>query len=278
MPFLERPHSIKGEPGDPGPVWRGQWSSGTSYSAKDIVHNGGSVYICTQAHTASSDNEPGVGANWDLFWDLFAARGEQGPQGPQGPAGLTWRGSWSSGTDYSATEAVQHGGSSYICTLSHTASADNEPGTGADWPSYWDLLAQEGGGAATFLDLTDTPNSYTNQAGKVLVVNEMETALVYGPAISSLARLGENNSDVNLFKALNQAIDTRTVELVYDTSGRLSAVYEKDGTQTVKTTTLSYDTSGRLSTVTEQVGGRTVTTTLSYDASGRLSSVSREVS
>jgi len=90
--------------------------------------------------------------------------------------------------------------------------------------------------------------------------------------------LGANNQSVNLFKALNQQIDTRSLELVYDESGNLVTVYEKDGETTVKTTTLEYDSSGNLSTITEQVGGKTITITLSYDTNGNLSVVSRQVS
>ena len=33
-----------------------------------VVHNG-VVYCCIESHLASTDNEPGVGANWALYWD-----------------------------------------------------------------------------------------------------------------------------------------------------------------------------------------------------------------
>ena len=99
-----------------------------------------------------------------------------------------------------------------------------------------------------------------------------------GYDISAFPRLGDNNQSINLFHALNQQIDTRSLELVYDESGNLVTVYEKDGETTVKTTTLEYDSSGNLSTITEQVGGKTIITTLSYDTNGNLSGVSRQVS
>ena len=95
---------------------------------------------------------------------------------------------------------------------------------------------------------------------------------------TELVRLGDNNQAVNLFRALNQQIDTRNLELDYDTNGNLTTVYEKDGETTVKTTTLGYDSNGNLSTVTEQVGGRTITTTLSYDTNGNLTGITRQVS
>ena len=97
-------------------------------------------------------------------------------------------------------------------------------------------------------------------------------------ALGQKPDLGANNQSINLFKALNQQIDTRSLELVYDENGNLTTVYEKDGETTVKTTTLGYDSNGNLSTVTEQVGGRTITTTLSYDTNGNLIGITRQVS
>jgi len=97
-------------------------------------------------------------------------------------------------------------------------------------------------------------------------------------ALYGKVNAGTTNQDVNLFRALNQAIDTRSLELVYDASGNLTTVYEKDSETTVKTTTLGYDSNGNLSTVTEQVGGKTITTTLSYDTNGNLTGITRQVS
>ena len=92
-----------------------------------------------------------------------------------------------------------------------------------------------------------------------------------------VAQVGTSNQTVNLFKALNQRVDTRSVELVYDANDMLITMTEKDGSTTVKTTSLSYDASGNLTTVTETVGGKTVTITLTYDAGGNLASVTRSV-
>ncbi|PIR38319.1 MAG: hypothetical protein COV34_01795 [Candidatus Zambryskibacteria bacterium CG10_big_fil_rev_8_21_14_0_10_42_12] len=56
------------------------WSSGTSYSVGDIVsHSDSTVYSgrtinfrATSTHIASTDNEPGVGANWRGYWEWSA--------------------------------------------------------------------------------------------------------------------------------------------------------------------------------------------------------------
>jgi hypothetical protein len=62
--------------------------------------------------------------------------GAPGPAGPPGAAGLTWRGSWDPATFYDATDAVEHGGSSFVALVSNVAS----PPPGSDW----DLLAAAG--------------------------------------------------------------------------------------------------------------------------------------
>ncbi|MCP4309495.1 MAG: hypothetical protein GY788_32395, partial [bacterium] len=47
-------------------------------------------------------------------------------------------------TNYVVLDAVERGGSSYVCKLAHTAAAANEPGVGASWSTYWDLAAEKG--------------------------------------------------------------------------------------------------------------------------------------
>lgn len=54
-----------------------QTISGASYSLNDVVLDN-SVYICTEAHFPSSDNEPGVGTDWEDYWDLFIPSGSSG--------------------------------------------------------------------------------------------------------------------------------------------------------------------------------------------------------
>ena len=98
------------------------------------------------------------------------------------------------------------------------------------------------------------------------------------PHSGYVAQLGANNQVVNLFKALNQQIDTRSTTLTYDANGNLTQVVEKDGTVTVKTTTFTYDTSSKLTTVRETVAGKTITTTLTYDTNGNITNISRTVS
>ena len=50
------------------------------------VSNGGSYYLLKEPHIANSDNEPGVGQDWETFWEVTTSS-----------SGAT---AWSSGTDY----------------------------------------------------------------------------------------------------------------------------------------------------------------------------------
>ena len=60
-----------GPQGPAGLVWKGVWSSATSYAVDDAVAWDGSSYICTVAH---SNQEPPNAS----YWDVLAAAGVDG--------------------------------------------------------------------------------------------------------------------------------------------------------------------------------------------------------
>lgn len=72
------PPGSAGAAGASGLDWDGAWQTATAYVLNDGVSNGGSSYICTQAHTSGASTEPGVGASWASYWDVFAAKGSDG--------------------------------------------------------------------------------------------------------------------------------------------------------------------------------------------------------
>jgi hypothetical protein len=88
--------------GDITEVHYDQWVSGTSYDmfVNYVCYNDGVDYWCIQAHTASSSNEPGVGANWEDYWSV---------------------------TDTPA----------YYCHTAHTSGSSTKPGSGASWADKW---------------------------------------------------------------------------------------------------------------------------------------------
>ena len=52
---------------------------------------------------------------------------------------INWK-SWAIGTAFTVGDGVSHNGTAYLVSADHTAAADNEPGVGANWTSYWDAL------------------------------------------------------------------------------------------------------------------------------------------
>lgn len=267
--FAQGVQGPAGNDGNPGLVWSGGWATATAYVVTEVVENGGSSYVCIQAHTSSANDEPGLGINWTTYWELVAAGGQdalsgdlpssfvqtstqQGTtsgtlvdisgmsislslseaaqvlvlasfqletvsgnqssvmaiavningtdsdeyqralsssidpdigaiihrtntplgvgthnfklrfrrvsgnttvgigraemtvialQGAKGDPGLVWTGSWATSTSYAVNDAVAIRGSSYICTTAHNSGSTTEPGVGASWASYWNLLA-----------------------------------------------------------------------------------------------------------------------------------------
>jgi hypothetical protein len=65
-------------------------------------------------------------------------------QGAQGPAGgvTTWTGGWQGGTTYNEGDAVSNNGSSYVSIVNHISGATSEPGVGANWEDFWQLLSE----------------------------------------------------------------------------------------------------------------------------------------
>lgn len=87
---------------------------------------GDKVRLRAQAETVSIDTTAGFSA---LTIVKLESTGAQGPVGPAGPTGdITWQGPWSAGT-YTQNQAVENGGSSYVCTAVSTTA---EP-PHADW-------------------------------------------------------------------------------------------------------------------------------------------------
>lgn len=65
--------------------------------------------------------------------------------GHQGPAGLTWDNEgWQAGKTFLPHTGIEHDGSSYRSLIEHLASAETEPGIGADWRNAWKVVADRG--------------------------------------------------------------------------------------------------------------------------------------
>lgn len=111
----------------------GEWIAGTTYKENQAVTRYGNLYVCKTTHVADSTNGP-VDGQSNAYWAIATKKGEA----------FKWKGPWTSGSSYTPNDAVESGGSTYICKTAHTSSSSDEPGVGANWSTYWDLSAQKG--------------------------------------------------------------------------------------------------------------------------------------
>lgn len=54
-----------------GYTLRGAWVVTTVYALDDAVTDTGETYVCIQGHTATANDRPGVGVNWEDYWILI---------------------------------------------------------------------------------------------------------------------------------------------------------------------------------------------------------------
>lgn len=130
--------------------WKGDWASGQDYytanppsaCSSDVVFNKGTAYIAILDHLGTSDDEPGVGADWETYWDIFVEQPAEGG----GTGNVVYRGVWAAGVNYVEYDFVTHLGSDYICTLANTADLGNEPDVDFDYNggSNWMLMSLGG--------------------------------------------------------------------------------------------------------------------------------------
>lgn len=109
------------------------WVSGAEYSVGDRAHGTGTttdplgyVYACTSGHTAATTNRPGIGADWEYYWELLEDA-------------ETWVESHAYVVGDVVYSAPPTQGEIYTCKLAHTSAAANKPGAGASWATYWTL-------------------------------------------------------------------------------------------------------------------------------------------
>jgi hypothetical protein len=130
------------------------WAEDEDYEADTFVYNPttGGTYVAKLPHTSTSDTEPGVGADWETYWQPFAI-GIQGPRGETGETGIhASRGDWADGTDYVESDWVYHarggrGKGMYRAKDNHhsvAGSGGNEPEVGSSWTDHWER-GPEGG-------------------------------------------------------------------------------------------------------------------------------------
>lgn len=58
------------------------------------------------------------------------------------PPGKNWLGDWKKNYVYAVNDAVSRNGSTYVCAVAHTSTANDFPGSSANWGDYWTLYAE----------------------------------------------------------------------------------------------------------------------------------------
>ena len=107
-------------------VWKGTWSSSTTYFKDDVVRYGGKTFICQEGHESDSDFYTDlnfVPTKWNQLSD-----------------GQEWKGDWDIDTFYSVNDVVKYGGRLYICDTSHESASSFTLGLEDD-QSNWDIFA-----------------------------------------------------------------------------------------------------------------------------------------
>ena len=97
------------------------WVSGTDYTVRALVSDGGTYYQSLAHHTATAGDEPGVGASWATYWIASLVQ------------------PWVTGTDYAVGAATWVSSAFYVCTAAHTSGSTTQPGVGVSWASCWAL-------------------------------------------------------------------------------------------------------------------------------------------
>jgi hypothetical protein len=117
---------------------------------------------------------------------MVAAKGADGQA-------VVWRGDWALGTVYEALDAVAHAGHGFMCIKEHTASAADEPDTGADWQKTWVAIGatgpkgDPGPAGRTILSGDAPPTPETGQDGDYYLQashdggGNVTSLLLYGP-------------------------------------------------------------------------------------------------
>jgi hypothetical protein len=88
--FEDLVNSVETKQGPPGPMgpqgiqgdfrWRGTWQQGATYQFSDVVHFGGSAFVCQGVNVSQA---PLTGNGWTLF----ASKGDKGDKGDRGETG-----------------------------------------------------------------------------------------------------------------------------------------------------------------------------------------------
>ena len=145
-----------------GRIFLGDWNSGSDYNLGDIVKFGGSLWLCTLAHTSTT-----IFANDFSNWSTFVQT-------------TSYQGDWTN-QSYAPGDVVSYNGNVYKCINAHQAIGFLE-GNANDWELYLDGIEYAG-------DWVQGNQYYVNQlvryGGSIYRCTQTHRAI--DPAINILA-------------------------------------------------------------------------------------------
>ena len=95
---------IKGADGDI--TWKGEWSSGTTYTQNEAVQYSGSAYVCLQGNTNL------IPSSNTSAWSVMVLKGDTGPAGAVGSSGTVTIGTTTTGSSGGNASVTNSGTSS----------------------------------------------------------------------------------------------------------------------------------------------------------------------
>jgi len=158
-------------------VWSGPFVYQNNYVINDVVYYDGSCYMCIA--NVNSSNYPNLATS---YWQLMVS-------------GLSWKGTYNSGTTYNINDIVYSVGSSYI------SLANSNVGNVLTNTSFWATLAQQGatGQGVLFTNQThSTLNAYST--GNVVLSsggNDGISGVLY-IAVQNVPSFSQSNSNILL--------------------------------------------------------------------------------
>jgi hypothetical protein len=96
--------------------YKGTYTTSTYYKVNDVVKYGGSLYICTTAHTSSAGASSFNESNFSAYTE-----------------GLQFEDSWSSATAYQKGDIVTYGGYAYVASLEIPSGSAAPVASSLDW-------------------------------------------------------------------------------------------------------------------------------------------------
>lgn len=132
-------------------VDRGNWTNGTTYTARDYVFHNGSYWLLVASSASDNSTQPGTD---DSVWSYYGIEGPPGPPGGVGPPGPPGQNGtsypngtagaagdlglipttpWINGTAYNDTQVATYLGQSYMAIVNGTT---NDPTDGTQWTLY----------------------------------------------------------------------------------------------------------------------------------------------